>query len=220
MRLLYIPFIFLSILTGCEPLKDAIGPKSQKPVIDDLTATRSTILVDDTTTISVDARDLNNEALDYIWTAAYGTFEGTLDQAVVAWRAPSTAGSYRVRIRVNNESGKSTTDSIAIQVNGTPFPIVKIINPANGEFIPSNFGSVLIQAQASAVNGIDSIKCFIDNSLLATAYSNQTTYSFPWPILSLNGSKTIKVQAWSTFQGPTTGDATIAVSIEGTVGKH
>jgi len=209
---------------GCNKLGNSLS--STRPVIDRAYSARSAIVVGDTTHVIVEARDLNDEMLDYVWSAesGQGMIEGAADQTVAVWRAPVNAGTYTVSIRVVNESGKNRTATIGIQTVLNEIPIVSITAPTNSQFIPSNQGPVQIQTQSTAANGVDSVKCFINGSQLDTvALGNSTNFlkNFTWPVSGLSGNQLITVRAWSrkTDMTVVSGEASIQVSVEPVVGK-
>lgn len=218
-------FVFLAavVFWGCDNLN--LGSDSgQKPVIDQLYADRTTILVTDTATLYVEARDLNDESLDYIWTAVDGGgFVSPNGLESIKWKPPMTPGYYTIRCRVNNESKESATKDIDIQVSNVSNPIIQILSPFNGEFIPSSTGNVNIHAKVTNVvsASVDSMKCFIDEVSIGRVINNGDV-SFLWNVASLNGSKLVRVQAWThaLTGSTTTGEVSITVSIEGTVGKR
>lgn len=212
--------VFMS--SGCKKLGDALS--SSRPVIDRAYAARSAVIVGDTTQVIVEARDLNDEDLDYVWSVATGngSIESGVDLPVAVWRAPVNAGTYTVNVRVTNESGKNRTDLIEIQAVLSNIPIVTISSPANGQFIPSNQGIVLIQSQITAALGIDSAKCFVGSVEIDPKNFSGTSVNanFQWDVTSFTGSQLITVRAWS-HQTTTviTGEASVQVSIEPVVGK-
>ncbi len=209
-------------LFSCDSIGS--GDDSQKPVIDNLKALRSSILVNDTTTITASARDLNGEDLDYVWTAPDGgTFEGNLNKNTVIWKAPSTQGNYRIILKVNNESGKSTSKTISITITPISTPVIEITSPTFGQYIPSSLGIDTIRAKVTNLqaSSVDSLKCFINNTPIGK-FILTNNQNFLWNISGLNGSQEIMVQAWTHSLIPnttTTGTATVTVSIEGTIGK-
>lgn len=214
---------FLITLSGCKGLGDALT--ASRPVIDRVYAARSAVVVGDTTHVIVEARDLNGEDLDYVWTVTSGSgaVEDGADEPIATWRAPLTAGSSTLRIRVVNSSGKDRTATVEIQAVLNEIPIVTISAPGNGQFIPSNQGTVLIQTQTTAANGVDSVKCFVGTDEIGrqTGAGTTVTANFPWDVTGVSGSQLITVRAWSrrTDMSVVTGEATVQVSIEPVVGK-
>lgn len=214
--------------SGCDKL-DLGKDSGQKPVIDGTDATRSSVLVGDTTTLYVNARDLNGENLDYVWTAIDGgtfvrfddinTSVSSTDTNIILWKAPPSSGIKRIRIRVNNESGKSTLDTVSVYVAGISSPIVSIDSPSNNDFISASADSIYIQAHTLPAT-MDSMKCFVNEVVIGRTL-NSGSSNFVWHVLHLNGSQTIRVQAWEhqLTGSTTTGEASINVSIEGTVSK-
>jgi hypothetical protein len=222
-RLCMLALFSIIVFIGCDNLN--FGKTSEKPVIDRLYADRATILVTDTATVYVEARDLNEESLDYIWTALDGgVFVSPNGRDSIRWKPLMIPGNYTIRCRVNNESQVSATKEIDIHVTNISSPIVQILSPLNGEFIPSSKGNTAIHATVTNLvwSSVDSMKCFVDNVVLGKVTSSNDN-SFNWNVTGLNGSKTIKVQAWThaLIPGTTTTDSTtISVSIEGTVSKR
>ncbi len=212
------------LISGCEKLGNSLS--ASRPVIDRAYSARSAVVVGDTTHVIVEARDLNDEDLDYVWSvdAGNGTLEGAVDQPVTVWRAPVNAGLYQVSIRVVNESGKNRSATIDIQAVLNEIPIVSITSPANGQYIASNQGTVLIQTQTTAANGLDSIKCLVGSVAIGQLFpggSTSVTNPFPWDVTALAGNQLITVRAWSkkTDMTVVSGEASIQVSIEPVVGK-
>jgi hypothetical protein len=212
----------LITLSGCKGLGDALT--ASRPVIDRAFAARSAVVVGDTTHVIVEARDLNGEDLDYVWSVAAGNgaLEGQVDTAVAVWRAPVNAGTYTVSIRVTNESGKNRTATVDIQAVLSNIPIVTILSPVNGQFIPSNQGIVLVQSQITAALGVDSVKCFVGSVEIDPKNVTGTSVSvnFQWDVTNFTGSQLITVRAWS-HQNTTviTGESSVQVSVEPVVGK-
>lgn len=221
--------VLILVFFGCDKLDLGKG-SGQKPVIDGVDATRTSVLIGDTTTLYVNARDLNGENLDYVWTALDGgtfvkyndinTTVSSTDTGVILWKAPLSSGIKRIRIRVNNESGKSALDTVSIYVAGISSPIVSIDSPSNNEFISASADSIYIQAH-TLPSTLDSMKCYVNEVQIGRSL-NSGSSNFVWHVLHLNGPQTIRVQAWEHLLtgSTTTGQASINVSIEGTVSKH
>ncbi len=219
---LFITILMTAACWGCDNIN--LGKDSgDKPIIDRIYADRTTILVTDTATIYAEARDLNDEALDYVWTAVDGgTFVSPNGLDHIEWKPNLLPGFYTIRCKVINESGESATKELDIQVSNVTNPIVSVVSPLEGEYIPASRGSVSIHAKVTNVSQllVDSMKCYIDQSFIGKVVNNGD-YSFTWDVSGLNGTKSIKVQAWThALTGSTTTDSTkITVSIEGTVTK-
>lgn len=214
--------IIMFWVVACQPIGDS--DSADAPVIDGITAARNTILVNDTTHITVSARDLNDEQLDYVWTISTtngGSFDGAISSSTVTYRAPFLPGDYVVKCKVINESNKSTSKNITIKVTNISTPIVEITQPVDADFISASSGVYPIKAKVTnvAASSVDSMVCYIDNKRLSrkTATNNTT---FDWDVTGLNGPKRITVQAWARISGPATTDSSVVnVSIEGTISK-
>lgn len=217
------------VLSGCDKID--LGKNSgQKPVIDGVHATRPSLLVGDTTTLYVNARDLNGETLDYVWTALDGgtfvknndinTPVTTTNTDVILWKAPQSSGTKRIRIRVNNESEKNAMDTVTVYVAGVSSPVVTIDYPSNNSYLSASLDSIFIQARTLPA-AMDSMKCYVNDVLIGRTV-NTGSSNFVWYILHLNGPQTIRVQAWEHLLtgSTTTGEFSVNVSIEGTVSKR
>lgn len=207
-------------ISGCFDI-DTKTDISRKPVIDRITVAPTTILVGETSVITVEARDLNNERLSYVWSKPDGgEWVGTLTGSSVTWKAPASLGAlshklFRIVVRVQNEHDKFAVDTAKVIVNQSPNPTVTFISPLNGDYIPMSAGTVQIHA-ASSFTDTYSMRCYIDNLY----FDSTTTYVFNknWNVSSLpEGPKRIKIIA--TRPGGL-GSKEITVSIEGTIGKR
>ncbi len=93
-----------------------------------LTADPTSIEVNGTTTITVDAVDPDGDTLTYNWSATDGTIDGTGNS--VTYTAPATLGTYTITVVVSDEHGGSATENINITVFE---PSDHIIDFANGD---------------------------------------------------------------------------------------
>ncbi|NUM82070.1 hypothetical protein HUU42_14845 [bacterium] len=203
---------------GCDKLGQ-LGKDSEKPVIDRITIDPAAILVNDTTTITVEARDLNDEPISYVWNNfGQGTFIGSTTDEIILWKAPAVAGNYPIRITVTNESGRSTSRTDTVEVIAQNTPVVIISNPLNGAFISAGLGAVTVSAQATPTD-IDSMTFAVGSTVLDRALGSSA--NFVWNIASLSGSQILRVSAYR-HSGPQqfVGETSISVSIEPVVGKR
>ncbi|MBX7150525.1 PKD domain-containing protein [bacterium] len=203
---------------GCDKLGN-LGKDSEKPVIDRITIDPPAILVNDTTSITVEARDLNDEDISYVWNNfSQGTFIGSTTGETILWKAPAVAGNYPIRVTVTNESGRSTSRTDTVEVIAQNTPVVIITNPMNGAFISAGLGAVTVAAQATPTD-IDSMTFAVGNVVLDRALGSSA--NFVWNIASLSGSQILRVKAYR-HSGPQqfVGETSISVSIESVVGKR
>jgi len=87
---------------------------NHNPTITNIFADPSIIDIGETSQISCIATDLDGDSLTYIWTAPYGTINGT--GSTVAWTAPLTVGHYYVWCAVNDGQGGQAIDTVGITV--------------------------------------------------------------------------------------------------------
>ncbi len=202
---------------GCKGLGQ--DDDAQRPIIDRLTASPASVKVGDTTVVTAEARDPQGEDLVYAWTKEDGTFIGDLTGPIVQWKAPVTAGSYDVTLRVTNESGKSTSKTLAVTVTQAAEPVIVIESPTDGEYIPSSVGTVSIEASTPQQSDVDSMRCYIDGQLRSSANAPNLTYT--WNVSQENGLKNITIYASRLYLTQrVSSQRTITVSIEGTIPKR
>lgn len=211
----YLWLVVIATFASCKLGPD--GNDAERPIIDRLTANPTSLQVNDTTTVTAEARDPQGESLTYVWTKEAGTFiDADLTTNVVHWKAPSTTGNFDVTLRVTNESGKSATRTVAIPVTQTPNPIITITSPSDGAYIASNAGPVMVAASGQ---NTDSMYVFIQGVLKKGSAGSTTTYA--WDISAESGSRTILILARRFYLGSYyQSEATINVSIEPIVPKR
>lgn len=217
---LMIAAALIMAFSACIEVNDS-KDKSTKPVIDKMTAVPASVLINDTSVITVEARDLNGEKLSYVWTKPDGgDWNSDVTGSKVTWRAPSSLGllsskNFRIIVRVQNENKKYAYDTVIVTVNSTQNPVVTIYSPLNGAYIPLSEGTVRIHAQSSFTDTY-SMKCYI-NGVLKDSMATYV-YDKNWNIASESeGTKQIQIVA--TRPGGYTGSASVTVSLEGTIGK-
>lgn len=210
LKLAVTALIALTALTGCEELEKLIDP-NQAPAIDRVFALRNQLFPSDTTTIQVDARDPEGNALTYAWSAPAGTLSSTTGRLVL-WTAPALAGDYRISVKVRDDMNGETEGSVTLSVIAFERPTVKITTPANGTFIPG-LDEVTIAAEASHPNGIAHVEFRVGQNLLGE--DNSPPYQWSWPVEGLSGPATIFVRAFRAVTPGEPGVDSVRVSIEG-----
>ncbi len=209
-------------LNACIEVNDSID-NSSKPVIDKMTAVPASVIISDTSVITVQARDLNGERLSYVWSKPDGgDWVGNVTGSSVTWKAPSSLSggvsskNFRIIARVQNENKKYALDTVMVTVNSTQNPVVTILSPLNGAFIPLSEGTVRIHAQSSFTDTY-SMKCYING--VPKDSSATYVYEKNWNIAAeTEGTKQIQIVA--TRPGGYTGTASVTISLEGTIGKR
>ncbi len=215
---------FLAAFAAC--IEDTNGPTDdvKVPVIDKISATPNAILVNDSSVISVEARDLNGETLNYVWKVLDGgTLSGNVASQTVTWHAPSVQGVYRIRCRVSNKSQKFTADTVRVSVQTNVKPVINVIYPQPNSYISAGLGQIYINFSSVPQNQVDTIKCFINNQLYQTVNFPPLNYNISWNISELNGSQEIKLVAKTDYFSPgiwQTDSVIVPVSIEGGIGKR
>ena len=102
----------LFLLNGCSE-DSGVGPKNQNPVISSVTCTCDSVLLGETSQISVIASDPDGDPLTYTYTATAGSVLGNGNTAI--FTAGNTPGNATVDITVSDGNGgedKSSTSFI------------------------------------------------------------------------------------------------------------
>jgi hypothetical protein len=202
----------VALLLGCEELASLL--QNKPPVIDRLIAIRDRLLPTDTTTVLIEAHDPEGGALSYEWSAEQGTLSTTTGRHAV-WTAPA-AGNYKISVKVFDEKRSETQGQVTLTVLGSENPVVKIMQPANGAFIPG-LGVITIEAQASHPNGIQRVEFLVGDKILGSANSPtpQLLYRQFWQLEGLSGPATIIARAFRARDSGAPGVDSVRVSIEG-----
>ena len=201
----------VAFLTSCEELAALI--QNKPPVIDRLITLRDRLSPGDTTTVLIEAHDPEGGALAYEWSKEGGTLSSTSGRHVV-WTAPA-AGNYKISVKVFDEKRSETQGQVTLTVLASENPVVKIIYPANGVFIPG-LGVTTIEAQASHPNGIQRVEFLVGGKLLGSDDSpSQQLYQQLWPVEGLSGPATIIARAFGAGASGAPGIDSVQVSVEG-----
>lgn len=129
----YYPVLFVEDVNG---LKGDVNSKqvivlepgqsniNHAPEISSLTADPSSIDINQSTTITCTASDVDGDPLTYTWIKDYGTFEGSTSGSTVTWEAPSTKGNYTITCEASDGQA-SDSDQVVISVtdNGNSDPV-------------------------------------------------------------------------------------------------
>jgi hypothetical protein len=201
--------IAAGFINSCEELGSLI-PTNKPPAIDRVYALRDRLAPADTTTAIVEARDPEGGALSYEWSKDGGTLSSTSGRHVL-WTAPA-AGNYKISVKVRDDKRGETQGQVTIIVLGSEKPTAKIIQPANGAFIPG-LGVFVIEALASHPNGIQRVDFQVGAKFLGS--DNSPPYQQPWQVEGLSGPATIIVKAFRAGAVGEPGVDSVRVSVEG-----
>ena len=84
------------------------------PVINSLTANPDTININDTSTVTCDAKDEDGDILTFDWYSVSGEIDGSGE--VIGWIAPNSEGTYYVVCTISDGNGGESIDSVKIVV--------------------------------------------------------------------------------------------------------
>jgi hypothetical protein len=202
----------LAGLLSCS--SDLLNP-DKKPEISSLTLDRYEVDPGDTVTVVVTVRDSKNKALAYGWTASGGQILLPSDQATARWKAPSTGGSYRIKVTVA-EGEKSASRTTDVTVRSLVLPDVMILSPQAGAYVIQH-DSLSVTARARHDNGIERVRLFINGDLKKTADGGSgENYSFICMVDEPSGGATVRVEAVARVTHLTRSDS-VRITIEGLV---
>jgi hypothetical protein len=202
--------LVLGSLLGCRELEKLIQP-NQPPSIERVFALRHQLSPADTTTVIVDARDPEGDALSYEWSAEKGALSSTVGR-YVRWTAPNAGGNYKIAVKVRDDKRGETQGQVTLTVLAIEKPAVKIIQPLNGAFIPG-LGDFTIAAAADHPNGIKSVDFQVGATILGS--DNTLPYQLQWRVDGLSGPATVIVRAFRAGTPGEPGIDSVRVSIEG-----
>ena len=101
----------LAVLLNCGE-EELTEPMNSAPKIESISASPSTIKVNEITSLSCVATDADGDKLTYSWSANEGNFpNGTLGQSVT-WESPSRVGNYNIIVVPHDEIGRWSSGSM------------------------------------------------------------------------------------------------------------
>jgi len=204
---------FLIVLFSC----DAEKLFHQTPVINQINVYPATVNPFDTVYAEVAATNPEEGALSYHWSVSppdRGVFLDALDKSSVRWIAPTTGGDYTFKVNVSN-SYKSAERTGTVKVIETGSPLVSILSPDDGDYF-IQLNEIAIQSEAFHNNGINKVRLYVDDSLIAEKSGTSTNqYNFQFtPDTTYLGKTEIKITAIANYS-LTEGADSISVYIEG-----
>lgn len=94
--------------------KNAVGPQNQNPIISSIACDPDTVLLGETSTITVTASDPDGDPLNYAYTATGGTVSGSGNTAI--FTTGNTPGDASVNVTVSDGRGGEAKSSAAFVV--------------------------------------------------------------------------------------------------------
>ena len=188
--------VTLTVSDGTNSVSDTINMvvvDPNAPIIDSIVIDPNPAAVNKEVTLTCSATDPGGETLQYVWSSPTG---GTLLSTIgntVKWRAPSTAGIYRITTTVTNTSRLSVSADSNIQVVVPIKPVVDLSASAgtvavNGTIdftaiVSDEYGFPITAYQWYSSGGSRSVT---DNSMTWTAPSTAGNYYIT--VKAYNGS--------------------------------
>lgn len=105
-------FLSLNFHTTTPPIPNV----NHAPFIDSISATDRNVDPGQLVTITASASDADNDPITYHWDATTGAITNDPDAASIIWQAPTTPGSYTLRVTANDGRGGVSSADITIVV--------------------------------------------------------------------------------------------------------
>ena len=186
------------VLFATQSFTVTVSESNHAPVISNLSADPPSVNINQTTTITCIASDLDGDPLTYDWTVNAGSFEGDISGSSVTWRAPSTEGNYSVECEVSDGELIATQNfTVTVEENGTSLGQVQLITPFNGATLPPGG----ITFSWNPVSNATKYQFILYNSLGQVALD--TIYSSTFSIVALGTEETI---TWKIRAGDNSGN--------------
>jgi len=90
-------------------------PTNNAPIIQSISASPSSIKVNETNSLSCVATDADGDNLTYTWSSDNGTFPNGTSDSFVKWKAPSEEGTYKIEVIVS-DGEKAVNDEVEVLV--------------------------------------------------------------------------------------------------------
>jgi len=121
---------------------------NSKPIINKITISPDTMLINSTATIKVYATDPDGEQLTYEYLPEAGIIVGS--GSTVTWNAPDYTGSFNITISVSDSKNTVKTDrTVSVRINTAPIISEVLVNPDS----VLSYGVALVTVNASDVDG-------------------------------------------------------------------
>ena len=193
--------ISLALMIGCED--KGTEPTNSAPKIQSVSATPSTVRVNEITTLICNATDADGDNLTYTWSANGGAFPNGETHSTVIWKAPMTSGSYE--LEVNVEDGKNTvSDKITIELANIPPNIPSNPLPSNNASNMTTQTTLIWECVDPDGDNLEYDIYFGTSSSPAKVASNQTANSYTPSSLQKNTKYYWKIKSNDNNGGETT----------------
>ncbi|HAV10446.1 MAG TPA: hypothetical protein DCX22_02385 [Dehalococcoidia bacterium] len=122
---------------------------NRPPTITSFTSDKPEVFVEGKVGFQAVADDLDNDRINYVWSATAGAFEG--GGAITTWQAPKQPGTYEITVKVDDGKGGSAQKSMTMKVISNRNPTISKITADPAVIAPG--ASSLITCEASDPDG-------------------------------------------------------------------
>ncbi len=153
--------------------------RNQAPAINTVTCSPPLMLPGESSALSCDASDPDGHALAYEWSSSSGEVSGS--GHTVTWTAPSAPGTYLVEVRVFDDLGGDSSDSVLLHVAPADPPVIDelIVRPFLPEYTKEyDWGYRLLRG----------CLCECEIECVASAMGKELTYDWDCTEGSIEGS--------------------------------
>jgi len=167
-----------------------ILPSNMSPIIYSLIANPLSINIGNTSTLTCNASDPDNDLLTYSWSTTGGSISGS--GSTVKWTAPSTAGTYTVTCNVSDGKGGTASKGVNINVTSTTAQSDLIIqnltvNPTSGAVGSNATVSFTIKNQGSGTANASTTNIRINTSSSGVTPNDYLLASISIPSIPAGG---------------------------------
>ena len=188
---------------------------NRDPIIKNVIANPDQIGTQDTTTLSVEAEDPDDDVLSFQWESpSGGQFVSNFGEEV-QWIAPDFSGTFEIKVKVSDENGGKASGKVEVKVKGDESPIVTITQPVENEII-TGLGFYTIKVDVNFRWPIQRVDFFMNQDSIYSDYTRPYEWA-GWNVTTLSGRKGIMAKAYEADDLSNFGVDSVHVTIEGTV---
>ncbi len=183
------------------------SPASQgnrPPTITSFTSDKPEVFQDGTVGFQAIADDLDNDKINYVWSATAGSFQG--GGAITTWQAPKQPGTYEITIKVDDGKGGTAQKTMNMKVVSNRNPVISKITAEPAVIAPG--ASSLITCEASDPDGDPVRYSWSVNDGTTTGTGNRITWFPP----NKGGTYNIIVLVKDDKGGEATTSTTVSVA--------
>jgi len=199
------------ILSSCSKDKPT-EPTNNAPNIQSFTASPSPIKVNETTSLTCVATDLDGDSLTYYWSSDNGTFPNGTSGFSTTWRAPSKEGTYNIKVIVSDGKEMDQKEkNIIVSGRGVPCPGIATVTYSGKTYNTVQIGDqcwlkenldigTMVSSDSSGDNQTDNGKiekyCYDNNLSNCNTYGGLYQWNESMQYVTTEGTQGICPSGW------------------------